>query len=84
MNCKPLLTATEWAYACLLARGLSRVEMAETQGVSTETVKSHVSEIIRKTGAADKTDAVVRLLRCGELTFEQIDRSSRPKLALVA
>lgn len=47
----------------LLVDGLSSVEIAETLGLSTSTVHSHVQGLLRKLGARDRIDAVSRYLR---------------------
>ncbi len=48
-----------------IAFGLSNREIARSLGISVETVKEHVQNILRKTGASDRTDAAVRAVRLG-------------------
>lgn len=45
--------------------GLSNREIAKSLGISVETVKEHVQNILRKTKAADRTDAAVRAVKWG-------------------
>ena len=45
--------------------GLSNKEIASSLGISVETVKEHVQNILRKVGANDRTDAAVRAVRMG-------------------
>lgn len=45
--------------------GLSNKEIASSLGISVETVKEHVQNILRKIGANDRTDAAVRAVRMG-------------------
>ena len=48
-----------------VAYGLSNREIALSLGISVETVKEHVQNILRKTGASDRTDVAVRAVRLG-------------------
>jgi NarL family two-component system response regulator LiaR len=49
----------------LLAEGLSNKQIARRLEIGVETVKTHVSSILEKLGAADRTQAVVLALRRG-------------------
>ncbi|WP_031088233.1 response regulator [Streptomyces sp. NRRL WC-3549] len=53
------LTAREEEVLRLLATGLSNPEIAELCGVSQETVKTHVGNVLTKLGAQNRTHAVV-------------------------
>ena len=59
------LTEREREVLSLLARGLSNVELAETLHVSLPTVKTHVSRILTKLGARDRTQLVVFAYEAG-------------------
>jgi DNA-binding NarL/FixJ family response regulator len=48
-----------------VAFGLSNREAASSLGISVETVKEHMQNILRKTGATDRTDIAVRAVRLG-------------------
>ncbi|MCA9140426.1 MAG: response regulator transcription factor [Planctomycetales bacterium] len=48
-----------------VAFGLSNREIAKSLGISVETVKEHVQNILRKTGSSDRTHVAVRAVRLG-------------------
>jgi NarL family two-component system response regulator LiaR len=57
------LTARERQVLALLAEGLTNAEIAERLVVSLSTVKTHVSSIISKLGAAGRTEAATIAVR---------------------
>ncbi len=59
------LTEREEAVLRLMTRGLTNVEIARELIVGTETVKSHVSAILGKLGARDRTQAVIAAYESG-------------------
>jgi DNA-binding NarL/FixJ family response regulator len=59
------LTLREREVLSLLAQGLSNAELAETLRVSLPTVKTHVSRILAKLGARDRTQLVVIAYEAG-------------------
>lgn len=56
------LTAQETAVLRLVAGGYSNKEVARHLGIAMGTVKNHVSEVLRKLGARDRTHAVLKAL----------------------
>ncbi|KOG22748.1 MULTISPECIES: response regulator [Streptomyces] len=62
------LTQREQAVLRLMARGMTNVEIARELIVGAETVKSHVSAILAKLGARDRTQAVITAYESGFVT----------------
>jgi DNA-binding NarL/FixJ family response regulator len=63
------LTPREYEVLRLLAEGKTNGEMAYILGISLSTVKFHIENIIGKLGASDRTQAAVRAIELGLLTF---------------
>lgn len=59
------LSGREREVVRLLAEGMSNRQIADALKIGVETVKTHVSSIIEKLGATDRTHAVVLALRRG-------------------
>ena len=61
-----ILSEGELRVARLLVEGRSNREIAEALTLSPETVKTYVTRILRKLGAANRAEAVSRFLRLTE------------------
>ena len=62
------LTEREHEVLALVARGLSNAELAEALHVSVPTAKTHVSRVLTKLGARDRTQLVVIAYESGVVT----------------
>jgi DNA-binding NarL/FixJ family response regulator len=67
------LSDREMEVLSCVVRGMSNKEIASLLGISHQTVKNHVTSILRKFGVEDRTQAVVYALKRGwvKLQFEQ-------------
>jgi DNA-binding NarL/FixJ family response regulator len=59
------LTQRESEVLIQIAEGKTNQETAEELGISIETVKEHVQNLLRKIGVRDRTQAAVWAVRCG-------------------
>jgi DNA-binding NarL/FixJ family response regulator len=59
------LTGRESEVLALIARGMSNAEIAETLGLSIETIRTHVKHVYMKTGARDRAHAVILAYETG-------------------
>ena len=62
------LTEREREVLCLVAQGLSNAELAQTLRVSLPTAKTHVSRILTKLDARDRTQLVILAYQSGIAT----------------
>ena len=62
------LTERETAILRLMARGMSNADIAAQLIIGSETVKSHVSSVLGKLGARDRTQAVIAAYESGFVT----------------
>ena len=58
----------------LMAKGLSNKEIGRALWIGETTVKTHVSHILRKLGAADRTQAVLAAVKTGPGPSERLAR----------
>ena len=61
------LTPRQLEILCLVATGRSNAEIAVELRLTLNTVKTHVVHVLRKLGAADRTQAAVRAAHLGLL-----------------
>lgn len=66
---RPLLTAREREVFELLIESKTTKEIADLLFISEKTVRNHISNVIQKLGVKGRSQAVVELVRIGELTI---------------
>ncbi len=66
------LTPRELEILETVARGQSNKEIARTLGISDQTVKNHVTAILRKLAVNDRTQAVIQAIRHGWVKLEEM------------
>ena len=59
------LTRRERQLLALMARGLSNQQIADQMGIALPTVKFHITNILSKLQAGNRTEAVLTALKCG-------------------
>jgi LuxR family transcriptional regulator of spore coat protein len=64
---KPLLTNREREVFELLVKDKTTKEIAQLLFISEKTVRNHISNVIQKLGVKGRSQAVVELVRLGEL-----------------
>jgi DNA-binding NarL/FixJ family response regulator len=68
------LSNREMEVLSLLTRGMSNKEIANSLGISHQTVKNHVTAILRKLGVEDRTQAAVYALRRGWFRLQDLEQ----------
>jgi DNA-binding NarL/FixJ family response regulator len=71
------LSSREMQVLTCVTRGMSNKEIARYLGISQQTVKNHVTSILRKLGVEDRTQAALYALRHGWVQLHQPDHRSQ-------
>ena len=66
---KSILTDREKEVFLLLVKNYSTLDIAETLGISEKTVRNHISNAMQKLEVKGRAQAVVELLKLGEITL---------------
>jgi NarL family two-component system response regulator LiaR len=66
------LTPREIEILRLASRGMSNKELSEKLSVSLRTVKAHLSNIFNKMGCSSRTDAIIKGLKQGYISLDDI------------
>ena len=64
-----ILTAREKSVFELLIINKSTKEIASELGISEKTVRNHISNVMQKLGVKGRTQAVIELIKLGELSI---------------
>jgi DNA-binding NarL/FixJ family response regulator len=67
------LSDREMEVLSCVVRGISNKEIAMTLGINHQTVKDHVTSILRKFGVKDRMQAVVYTLKHGWVQLRELD-----------
>ena len=67
-----LLTPREIEILRLAAKGMSNKDIADVLFLSLRTVKAHLTSVFNKMGCGSRTDAIIRGLREGYITLDEI------------
>ena len=66
---KKILTKREEEVFSLLVKNQSTKEIAESLNISEKTVRNHISNAMQKLGVKGRAQAVVELIRLGNITI---------------
>ena len=66
---KGILTKREKEVLSLLIENKTTKEIADTLNISEKTVRNHISNTMQKLSIKDRAQAVVELIRLGEITL---------------
>jgi DNA-binding NarL/FixJ family response regulator len=78
------LTYRESEILQLVARGLTNKQIGYLLGISEQTVKNHLTSLLRKIGAGDRTQAVVYALKHGWIRLPEGEQSTDPPTPSIA
>jgi len=67
---RSLLTGREREIFQLLVKDFSTKEISQQLNISEKTVRNHISNTIQKLGVSGRAQALIELLRLGELTLD--------------
>ena len=71
------LSSREMEVLSYLTQGMSNKEIAALLIISQQTVKNHVTSILRKLGVSDRTQAAIFALRHGWVRIDELDPNSQ-------
>lgn len=71
MHIEKFLTKREREIFNMLVKKLDTLDIADELGISEKTVRNHISNVIQKLGVKGRSQAILELIRIGELTLEK-------------
>lgn len=69
---KSILTNREKEVFQLLIQNKSTIEIAQNLSISEKTVRNHISNVMQKLGVKGRANAVIELLKLGELSIDRV------------
>ena len=66
---KKILTKREEEVFSLLVKNMTTKEIANSLDISEKTVRNHISNVMQKLGVKGRAQAVVELIRLGEISL---------------
>ncbi len=66
---KGILTKREYQVFSLLILNKSTKDIAEELNISEKTIRNHISNVMQKLGVKGRTQAVIELIKLGELSI---------------
>lgn len=70
MHLQHFLTAREKEIFEMLVRKLDTSEIADILNISEKTVRNHISNVIQKLGVKGRSQAILELIKIGELSID--------------
>lgn len=70
MSIAKFLTCREREIFNLLIQNLDTTEISERLGISEKTVRNHISNVIQKLGVKGRSQAILELMKIGEISLK--------------
>ncbi len=70
MHMQKFLTSREREIFELLVKNSDTVEISKKLNISEKTVRNHISNVIQKLGVKGRSQAILELIKIGELTIK--------------
>lgn len=71
MHIEKFLTSREKEIFNMLVKKYDTIEIAENLHISEKTVRNHISNVIQKLGVKGRSQAILELVKIGELTIDK-------------
>lgn len=71
MHIQKFLTKREREIFNMLVKNYDTLDIADNLGISEKTVRNHISNVIQKLGVKGRSQAILELIKIGELTLEK-------------
>ena len=71
MHIQKFLTKREREIFNMLVKNYDTLDIADDLGISEKTVRNHISNVIQKLGVKGRSQAILELIKIGELTLEK-------------